>query len=152
MSAFLSASRSRSLLERAAPTFGRSSIAGGIDSRVIDDRLRSMRTLVSGAVAELASVKETDAKQSDIRKQLQGKVASLKRITATVAMHLHSTWRASLFATLDRLLDPDDWDAEFKLPSEQSFSTFLRMMIYLNPSRRPSVGLSPTGHFLAAWS
>jgi hypothetical protein len=151
MSVLLSASRSRSLLER-GPTLGMPSIAGGVDSRLIDDRLKSMRTLLSGAVAELASIKDTDGKQSDIRKQLQAKIASLKRITATVAMHLDPAWRAALFAKLDRLLDPDDWDAEFKLPSEQSFSTFLRMMIYLHPSKRPALGLSPTGHLLAAWS
>ena len=144
-------SRSRSLLER-SPILGISSFAGGIDSRVIDDRLKAMRMLLSGAVGNLTAVKDVEDKQSDIRTQLISKLASLKRITATVAMHLDPSWRLALFDTLDRLIDPDDWDLEFKLPSDQSFSTFLRTMIYLHPSRRPGLGLSPTGHFLAAWS
>jgi hypothetical protein len=151
MSALLPISRSRSLLER-APILGISSFGGGIDSRLIDDRLKSMRMLLSGAVGNLATVKDIDDKPSDIRTQLLSKLVSLKRITATVAMHLDPSWRIALFNTLERLLDPDDWDLEFKLPSEQSFSTFLRTMIYLHPSRRPGLGLSLTGHFLAAWS
>jgi hypothetical protein len=128
------------------------SIGGGVDSRLIDDRLKSMQRLISGAIGDLAHVKDVDPKSSDIGQQLRMKLASLKRITATVAMHLDLTWRATLFATLDRLLDPEDWDAEFELPSEQSFSTFLRMIIYLHPTRRPGIGLSPSGHFLSAWS
>jgi hypothetical protein len=53
---------------------------------------------------------------------------------------------------LDRLFDPEDWQEDFRLPSEQSFSTFLRMIIYLHPTKRPGIGLSPTGHFLSAWT
>jgi hypothetical protein len=142
--------RSRSLLE-GAPILGLPSIASGADSRLIDERLASMRELMSGAVANLARVQAVEPKDQPLQDQLRGKLASFKRITATVAMHLDLGWRASLFATLDRLLDPDDWDSDFKLPSEQSFSTFLRMMIYLHPTKRPGLGLSPSGYFLAAW-
>jgi hypothetical protein len=67
-------------------------------------------------------------------------------------MHLDPVWRQTLLSTLDRLLDSDDWDEEFVLPSEQSFSTFLRMVIYLHPTKRPGLGLSANGHFLAAWT
>jgi hypothetical protein len=151
MSAFLSPLRSRSLLE-SLPVLGISSTAGGLDSRLIDDRLEQMRVLLSGAVGNLATVRDSVDKNSDIRAQLQSKIASLKRITATVGMYFYPSWRIDLFNTLDRLLDPDDWDLTFILPSEQSFSTFLRMMIYLHPSRRPGLGLSPMGHFLAAWT
>lgn len=144
--------RSRSLLER-TPLVGLPSIGGGADSRLIDQRLASMRKLISGSVASLAQVLDNLApKDMPLRDKLLAKQASFKRITATIAMHLDGGWRASLFSTLERMLDPDDWDAEFELPSEQSFSTFLRMMIYLHPTKRPGLGLSPSGHFLAAWS
>jgi hypothetical protein len=143
--------RSRSLLE-SAPIVGLPSIGGGADSRLIDQRLASMRKLVSGSVASLARVQDLDPKNVTLRERLFAKLTSFKRITATVAMHLDRGWRVSLFSALDRMLDPDDWDAEFQLPSEQSFSTFLRMMIYLHPTKRPGLGLSPSGHFLAAWS
>jgi hypothetical protein len=151
MNSLLMVSRSRSILE-SAPILDMPSLGGGVDSRMIDDRLKSMRKLVSGAVAELARVKDTRPHKLEPRDHLLTKLGAFKRITATVAMHLDRAWRGTLFATLDRLLDPDDWDAEFQIPSEQSFSTFLRMMIYLHPTRRPGIGLSPSGHFLAAWS
>jgi hypothetical protein len=61
-------------------------------------------------------------------------------------------WRTRLFAKLDSLIDPEEWDPDFALPSEQSFSTFLRMIIYLHPTKRPGLGLSAKGHFLASWS
>ena len=32
------------------------------------------------------------------------------------------------------------------------FSTFLRMIIDLHPTKRPGLGLSAKGHFLASWS
>lgn len=151
MNSLLTFPRSRSMLE-SAPALDMPSLGGGVDSRLIDDRLKSMRKLVSGTVADLAHIKDTTPKKLELGDQLLIKLGSFKRITATVAMHLDRAWRDTLFATLDRLLDPDDWDAESKLPSEQSFSTFLRMMIYLHPTRRPGLGLSPSGHFLAAWS
>jgi hypothetical protein len=150
MNALLSASRSHSLLEQAA-TIGMPSGAG-IDIQKIDQRLRSMRALASGAVSELASVRDAGTKHSDTSEQVKEKLATCKRLTATIAMHLDPDWRHTLLSRLDRLLDPDDWDEKFNLPSEQSFSTFLRMIIYLHPTRRPSIGLSPRGHFLAAWT
>jgi hypothetical protein len=151
MTALLSVPRSRSIVEFppgvALPSFGR-----GVDSQIIADRLKSMRTLMSGAVGKLVAVQDTTATKPGIAEQLTAKLASFKRLTATVAMHLDPSWRAILFSALDRLLDPDDWDPEFRLPTEQSFSTFLRMIIYLHPTKRPGLGLSPNGHFLAAWS
>jgi hypothetical protein len=66
-------------------------------------------------------------------------------------MHLNDEWRQNLFATLEGLLDPADWDEDFELPSEKSFSTFLRMIIYLHPTKRPGIGLSPGGQMLASW-
>jgi hypothetical protein len=151
MSGLLSAPRSRSLLER-EPILGIPSIGAGADSRIIEEHLKSIRKLVSGEVAELSNVQDNSAKKTSHRDLLKMKLASFKRITATVAMHLDSAWRVKLLAELDRLLDPDDWDVAFAMPSEQSFSTFLRMMIYLHPTRRPGLGLSAAGHFLAAWS
>jgi hypothetical protein len=151
MSGLLSYSRSRSILEQ-VPILGMPSLGSGVDSRLIDDRLSSMRKLVSGAIADLASIKDSTPKKLDFRDQLLAKLGSFKRMTSTIAMHLDRSWRETLISTLDRLLDPDDWDTEFELPTEQSFSTFLRMIIYLHPTKRPGVGLSPKGHFLAAWS
>lgn len=150
MNPLLAASRSRSLTtptEVTLPSFG-----SGRDSKLIDDRLRAMRVLLSGAAARIADVPAEELKGLPLGHQLATKVASFKRMTATIAMYLDPVWRTQLFATLDRLLDPDDWDPDFRLPTEPSFSTFLRMIIYLHPTKRPGLGLSPTGQFLAAWT
>jgi hypothetical protein len=150
MSELVALARSRSLLDD-APILRLPSFGAGVDSKLINDHLTSMRKLLSGPVAGLAEVKDLKRK-GDLADQILEKRASLKRITATIAMHLDRGWRESLFAELDRLLDPEDWDESFKLPTEQSFSTFLRMIIYLHPTKRPALGLSATGHLLAAWS
>ena len=150
MSGLVALARSRSLLDE-APILRLPSVAAGADSKLIDDRLASMRKLLSGPVAGLAELKDVNRK-GDLPDQILAKRASLKRITATIAMHLDRAWKENLFSELDKLLDPDDWDSSFQLPSEQSFSTFLRMIIYLHPTRRPALGLSASGHFLAAWS
>jgi hypothetical protein len=70
---------------------------------------------------------------------------------ATVAMHLDPEWRKTLFATLERLLDPDDWAEDFDLPSEASFSTFLRMIVYLHPTKRPGIGIAANGRVVVSW-
>src|SRR6266702_1310365 len=99
MTALLSVPRSRSIVEFppgvALPSFGR-----GVDSQIIADRLKSMRTLMSGAVGKLVAVQDTTATKPGIAEQLTAKLASFKRLTATVAMHLDPSWRAILFSAL----------------------------------------------------
>jgi hypothetical protein len=155
MGAVLPSQRSRSMLEY--PDFGSMrSVGAGVDSITLDNQLRlhleGMRALLSPPVAQLASVAESPEKAStELEKQLAEKLASIKRMTANIAMHLDPAWRTQLFASLDAMLDPGDWDEAFALPSERSFSTFLRTIIYLSPTRRPALGLSPRGNFLASW-
>jgi hypothetical protein len=151
MSSLLSEPRNRSLLSLSTGVALPSSGAGS-DAIRIEKRLRDMRTLLTSAASALSDVRDIEPADSEAGEQLRQKLAALKRLTAAVAMHLDRNWRNKLFGTLDRLLDPEDWDSEFRLPSEQSFSTFLRMIIYLHPTRRPGLGLSPGGHFLAAWT
>jgi hypothetical protein len=151
MSGILQASpRVRSMIEQpnpvAMPSFG-----SGVDSRSIEQRLARMRKLMSQPVATLRSISDSVSKDSALSARLNAKLVSFKQMTAKVAMHLDSGWRTNLFETLERLLDPDDWDESFKLPSEPSFSTLLRMIIYLHPTRRPGIGLSPSGHILTSW-
>ena len=152
MNALLLAPKSRSLIGTkvpvAAPSFG-----AGADAQAVDAHVKMMQRLMSSAVADLAGARDLPAPpSSSLSEQIRYKLAAFKRLTATIAMHLDPGWRRTLLSTLDRLLDADDWDNEFVLPSEQSFSTFLRMIVYLHPTKRPGLGLSANGHFLAAWS
>jgi hypothetical protein len=124
----------------------------GIDAEAATARLAAMRRLLTGAGQKISGIQNVAAKSDTIEGQLAEKRAAFKRVAASVGMHLHSDWRTRLFAKIDSLMDPEEWDCDFALPSEQSFSTFLRMIIYLHPSKRPGLGLSAKGHFLAAWS
>jgi hypothetical protein len=151
MNSLIASPRSRSLLEPnpgvVLPSFG-----AGADTVLFDRRLEAIKKLVSGSVGQLAHTAESDTKSLDQPEKLKNKLAALKRLLSSIAMYLEGDWRLRLLKTLDALLDPEDWNSESTLPSEQSFSTFLRMIIYLHPTRRPGLGLSLKGHFLAAWS
>jgi hypothetical protein len=128
------------------------SAGAGIDTRSFDAQLQSLRRLQTGAVASLANVQNSKGSKDPVGDQLRAKLLQLKQITSTVAMYLRPEWRNQLFARLQAMLDPEDWNDQHALPSEQSFSTFLRMIVYLHPGRRPAVGLSPNGYFIAGWT
>jgi len=83
--------------------------------------------------------------------QLFDATAAAKIQTAQVAMYLEPKWRENLFRQLDLLHDPDGWEGG-DLPIQQaSFATFLRAICQIKPRRRPGLGLSSTGHLVAAW-
>jgi hypothetical protein len=124
----------------------------GVDSEGAVARLDAMRRLLTGAGQKISGIQNIAAKSDTLEGRLAEKRAAFKRVAASVGMHLDPEWRNRLFAKLDGLMDHEEWDPDFALPSEQSFSTFLRMIIYLHPTKRPGLGLSPKGHFLASWS
>ena len=124
----------------------------GVDAEAATARLTSMRRLLTGAVHKISDVQNVSPTGESIEGKLEEKRTAFKRLAASVGMYLDPDWRARLFAKLDALTDPEEWDPEFMMPSEQSFSTFLRMIIYLHPTKRPGLGLSAKGHFLASWS
>lgn len=124
----------------------------GVDAEAATARLTSMRRLLTGAVDKISNIENVPAKSSSIEGRLEEKRTAFKRLAASVGMHLDPDWRVRLFAKLDALMDPQEWDSEFAMPSEQSFSTFLRLIIYLHPTKRPGLGLSANGNFLASWS
>lgn len=123
----------------------------GVDAESANARLAAMRRLLTGAGQKISAVQNVAAKSDTIEGQLAEKIATFKRVAASVGMYLDPDWRKRLFAKLDELLDPAEWDSDFSLPSEKSFSTFLRMIIYLHPTKRPGLGLSARGYFLASW-
>jgi hypothetical protein len=128
------------------------SAGAGIDAESALARIGAMRRLLTGAAKQISTAQNVQAKSETINGKLAEKGASLKRIAASVGMYLDPDWRRRLFAKLDSLLDPAEWDGDFALPSEPSFSTFLRMIIYLHPTKRPGIGLSSKGHFLSSWT
>ena len=90
-------------------------------------------------------------KPGALPERLRTRNYELKAMIAIVAMHLDDAWRSMLHSSLDRLLDVDDWEDGFEIADLQSFSTFLRAIVYIHPTKRPGVGLSQRGTFLSAW-
>lgn len=119
----------------------------GIFSEKISSRTKEFhRVIPAFAKARELSLPKT------IAERLYDALASFKVRTATIAMHLDRNWRDRLFKQLDSLLSPDDWQAEDDTPTFASFSTFLRMLMFLKPERRPGLGAAGNGHLIASWT
>lgn len=128
------------------------SLGVGIDAESASARLGAMKRLLTGAANQISSTQNGFAKSDSIEGRLLEKRTSLTRLMSTVGMYLDPDWRGRLIEKLANLLDPAEWDESFALPSEQSFATFLRMVIYVRPTKRPGIGLSAKGHFLTSWA
>jgi hypothetical protein len=87
-----------------------------------------------------------------LTERLALRLLSFKRMTSPIARYLDRSWHIQLLERLDALFDIEDWDGDFVLPLESSFETFLRLIIYLHPTKRPGVGLSSRGYVLASWT
>jgi hypothetical protein len=87
-----------------------------------------------------------------VAERLFDALAKFKIRTSQVAMHLDRDWRSKLFGQLDSLLDAQDWEPLDRPPSIESFATFLRMLIFLRPARRPGLGATAKGELIATWT
>jgi hypothetical protein len=87
----------------------------------------------------------------DLKEALFEATASAKILTSQVAMHLTSNWRQTLFKQLDSLHDIAEWQPEDRPVQQASFFTFLRAICQIMPQRIPGLGLSSSGHVIAAW-
>lgn len=140
------------LQKRADARIGPSPLSSGVTelSKVVEKRLSALQKLTAGAVSSLGNAIDTE-QPGTVEIQLRGKLAAMKRTLTAVSMYFQSTWRSELIEKLERFHDAEDWEDDRALPSERSFATFLRTIIYLHPTKRPGIGLSAQGHFLASW-
>jgi hypothetical protein len=79
-------------------------------------------------------------------------LATVKILTASVAMHLSQESRRKLFGQLDSLHETEQWEPGDKPIHPSSFETFLKALLTIRPERRPGLGLSHTGDLIAAWT
>jgi hypothetical protein len=87
-----------------------------------------------------------------IDRQLFGALAFFKVKTAMLAAgHFSREKRDRLFRQLDSLLDIESWDSADPVPNEASFTTLLRMVLFLQ-GRPPALGITGSGTFLATWT
>jgi hypothetical protein len=79
-------------------------------------------------------------------------LAAFKLKTATLAVaHFNQDERSRLFKQLDSLLDAESWDSADVVTTEASFTTLLRMVLFLQ-GRRPALGVTGAGNFIATWT
>jgi hypothetical protein len=119
-------------------------------SKVVEKRIFDLQKLTAGAVSTIGKTTDTQPAGA-IENQLRAKFAAIKQILRAVSMYFDPAWRAELIEKLERFHDAEDWEDDREYPSERSFATFLRTIIYLHPTKRPGLGLSAQGNFLASW-
>ena len=85
-----------------------------------------------GALLALNSEKPIEEKIFDA-------TASVKILTAQVAMHLEREWREKLFRQLDSLHDPIGWEPGDLPVQQSSFATFLKAICKIRPKCRPGL-------------
>lgn len=123
-----------------------SSAAFGDASQIIAASLRRLQSPVppSRNTEPVIEARSLDEALFDAR-------AAAKELASMVAMHLDSEWRKKLFAQLDSLHDPEEWEKGDIPLQRSSFNTFLRTICLVQPKCRPGLGLSAAGHLIAVW-
>ncbi len=77
--------------------------------------------------------------------------SSVKIAMSQVAMHVDRQFRNKLFSQIDTLHDLDEWDEDDNPINKDSFLTFIKGILNINPSKLPGLGLSHDGNLIAAW-
>jgi hypothetical protein len=119
-------------------------------SKVVERRISDLQKLTAGGVSMISKTTDT-LPSGTIENRLGAKLAAMKQVLMPVSMYFDQSWRRELIEKLDRFHDAEDWEGDREFPSERSFATFLRTIIYLHPTKRPGLGLSAQGNFLASW-
>jgi hypothetical protein len=90
--------------------------------------------------------------EGTLKNRLYDALAAFKIRTAQIAMHLADGFRQRLFRQLDSLLSKEDWVEEDEPPTLASFSTFLRLILFIKPAVQPGLGATHDGHLIAMWT
>lgn len=93
----------------------------------------------------------TPASPPSLQERVFKALADAKVWTAQVAMHMNLATRDRYFRQLDLLHDCDEWfGADLPLNLE-SYKTFIRFMLTVDGSSKPSLALSASGNLLGIW-
>jgi hypothetical protein len=134
------------------PLLSLSSEGASEDAQRIIESLAEIKNWASRRLGSLAEPRVLKLRPASTAERLDAALASAKVMTSNVVMHLDREWRDRLFAQLDDLLDIEDWHEDDEPLLDESFRTFLRLILYQQPKRRPGLGLSHRGHLIAAWT
>jgi hypothetical protein len=145
------------MLKTTAPSRGRSYDPGPFVGALplptdhwVERRLTATRALINPAPSALQPVQQRAG--LSLTERLFNALAAFKMKTATLAAaHFNREDRTRLFKQLDSLLDAENWDSTDEVTTEASFTTLLRMMLFLK-GRRPALGVTGSGNFIATWT
>jgi hypothetical protein len=116
------------------------------DNRTVEQRIRALHSQPSPG-----SLRVDMTSERSVSERIFDALADVKILTSQVAMHLDTEWRHKLFRQLDSLHDIAEWEPGDEPIERESFTTFLRAILSINPKRRPGLGLSQAGYLVAAW-
>lgn len=88
---------------------------------------------------------------NDNGQSLIASAMAVKQLISSYSLHLPKPVRSGLLKQVDRLFAPEEFEPSDALPSIDSFRCLLRALVVLRPLKRPNLGLSDDGAFLAAW-
>lgn len=129
---------------RPAPT-------GQDSARLHQATLRALSRVNAADLPQALTAMVPRAQPLSLKEQLYDARAACKVKTAAVAMHLPPDWRTRFFSQIDSLLDAESWDPEDNPATAASFTTLLRMVLFLR-GRRPGLGATASGNFIATWT
>jgi hypothetical protein len=122
------------------------------NSSVFSDETKLIERRISELLSPASPASLFASAEKSLEERLFDATASVKILTAQVAMHLDREWRNKLFAQLDSLHDLEEWDPDDEPIQTGSFATFLKAMVQIKPQRRPGLGLSHNGYLVGAWT
>lgn len=122
------------------------------EARRIGDSLAEIKSWANRRFGVALHPRALKRRPTSTAERLYAALASAKVMTSNVMMHLDREWRDRLFAQLDDLLNVEDWHEDDEPLLDESFRTFLRLILYQRPERRPGLGLSHRGHLVTAWT
>lgn len=93
-----------------------------------------------------------DKDPSTLKELLYEARANCKIKTSSIAMYLPDDRRAQFFKQLDNLMDFENWEEDDKLVTEASFTTLLRLLLFIKPKRNPGLGATNDGNIIVAWA
>lgn len=116
--------------------------------RPVDDELKNHDN--QGTVLSFKGKRKESGRS--IEDRLHDANVSCKTKTASIAMHVSKEWLSIFYKQLDNLMDPENWEDDDTPITDESFTTLLRMLMYVKPEKRPGLGATSTGNIIATWT
>lgn len=112
-----------------------------------------IRDIVKSGLVDPSSIRSGQATAGgpDLQQNVFQALAAAKIWTSRVAMHMDRVSRDRYFRQLDLLHDCDEWFEGEKPLTLESYKGFIRFMLLIGGSSKPSLALSHKGRLLAVW-